>query len=116
MAFVTPTARANAIADFIASLGNSFSLHTSSPGSAGTANEATGGGYARKTGTYPAASAGETETAEMVFNVTAGTFTHACRWNGTALVEVIDNPDITISPAGEAKLKHKIKVNYTVPA
>ncbi|WP_251550317.1 hypothetical protein [Rhodococcus sp. 11-3] len=116
MTLTAPAATANAIADFIAARGNTFSLHTANPGAAGTANEASGGGYARQTGTYPAASGGETTTDEMVFDVSAGTYTHACRWNGSTLIEVIDNPDITISPAGEAKLTHKVKVNYTAPA
>lgn len=116
MALICPVATANAVATSLAAQGNSFSLHTGSPGAAGTSNEASGSGYARQTGTFGSAALGVIQTSQMVFPVAANTYSYMCRWNGTTLIEVIDNPDITISPAGEAKVTHKITIPYTLPA
>lgn len=116
MPLVMPVAKVNSIVDHAASLGSTFSLHTGNPGPNMTANEASGGGYARQTAPYPAAALGKATTPEMIFNVDAATYTHMVRWNGTDPVEVIDNPDITISPAGEAKVTHTLELPYVLPA
>ncbi|RAL31137.1 phage tail fiber protein [Rhodococcus sp. AQ5-07] len=116
MALICPVTTANSLATYIGSLGTSFSLHTGSPGATGISNEASGSGYARQTGTFGTATLGIVSTAQMVFPVAANTYTHMCRWSGSSLIEVIDNPDITISPSGEAKVTHKITVPYTLPA
>ncbi|MGC0364989.1 hypothetical protein ABH922_002973 [Rhodococcus sp. 27YEA15] len=116
MPIICPVASANAIASDFAAKGNTFSLHTGNPGAAGTSNEASGAGYARQTGAFGTAALGATQTAQMVFQVAANTYTHMCRWSGTTLIEIIDNPDITISPAGEAKVTHKISIPYVTTA
>ncbi|MET8314796.1 hypothetical protein ABZU78_11810 [Rhodococcus erythropolis] len=116
MAITCPVATANKAATDFAAQGSTFSLHTANPGASGTANEATGGSYARQTATPGTAALGVVQWSQMTFPVPAGTFTHMCRWSGSTLIEVIDNPDITISPAGESKVTHKVTVPYTLPA
>ncbi|MGR6028943.1 phage tail fiber protein [Rhodococcus erythropolis] len=116
MGLICPVATANGVAADLAAKGNSFSLHTGNPGAAGTSNEASGSGYARQTGTFGTAALGVIQTSQMVFQVAANTYSHMCRWNGSTLVEIIDNPDITITPAGEAKVTHKITIPYVTTA
>ncbi|SUA72644.1 Uncharacterised protein [Nocardia otitidiscaviarum] len=106
------TAVKNAQANNWASLGASYSLHTADPGVDGTANEASGGGYARQTTTWGAAAGGVVTGSQLVFTVNAGTYTHMCRWNGTTLLNILDTPDATVSPAGEVK----VTPSYTYPA
>lgn len=105
-------ATANAVADYWASLGASFSLHTGNPGAAGTANEAAGGGYARQTTTWGAASGGTVTGSKITFDVVAGTYTHLCRWNGSTLRDIIDNPDVTINPAGKVEVTPSCPATY----
>ncbi|WP_280441182.1 phage tail fiber protein [Nocardia brasiliensis] len=102
----------NSMADRWASLGATYSLHTGDPGAAGTANEATGGGYARQSTTWGAAVAGTVTGSQLIFTVVAGSYTHMCRWNGTTLLTVLDTPDASVSPAGEVK----VTPSYTYPA
>ncbi|NMM84326.1 hypothetical protein B2J88_08125 [Rhodococcus sp. SRB_17] len=116
MPITSPVAVANLAATQFAAQGSTFSLHTGNPGPAGTANEASGGSYARQTATPGTAGSGVVSWSQMTFPVPAGTFTHMCRWSGSTLIEVIDNPDITISPAGESKVTHKVTVSYVLPA
>ncbi|MDV8005060.1 hypothetical protein [Rhodococcus sp. IEGM 1318] len=116
MALVCPVATANSTATSAAALGSTFGLHTGSPGPAGTANEATGGSYARQTATPGTAALGVVAWSQMTFPVAANTYTHMTRWNGSTLVEVIDNLDIIISPSGEAKVNHKVTIPYALPA
>jgi hypothetical protein len=97
-------ATANSVATHWASLGTTYSLHTGNPGAAGTANEATGGGYARQSTTWGSASAGVVTGSQMTFEVAAGTYTHMCRWNGTTLLDIIDTVDAEVSPAGQVKV------------
>ncbi|QXW03993.1 phage tail fiber protein [Rhodococcus globerulus] len=109
-------ATANSVANHWASLGASYSLHTGHPGAAGTANEATGGGYARQATTWGSAALGVVTGSQMVFPVAAGSYTYMCRWSGSTLLDVIDTTDVTVSPAGEAKVTPKYTAPYSLPA
>lgn len=64
---------------------DTVSLHTGDPGAAGTANELTGGTYARKAITMNAAAAGNLDSSNTpVFDVPAGnTITHVGYWDAT---------------------------------
>jgi hypothetical protein len=96
---------ANFVADQWASRGDIYSLHTGNPGASGTANEATGGGYARQTTTWSPATGGVAVGSQMTFSVPDGTFTHMCRWNDEdELQDIIDTVDAEVSPAGEIKV------------
>lgn len=113
--------QANAIVDAMAARGNSFKLHTGNPGASGTANELVHPGYAPQTGTYvPGATVAGvgavTQTAQMTFEVSTTPITWMSRWSGSTLVETIDNPDITVNPAGQAKVTHKLTFPNTPPA
>lgn len=84
------------------------SLHTASPGTTG-ANEATGGGYARKALTWTAgASDGVTNAAQVEFDVAAGTYTHVgfqSASSGSALVDSYTLPTpIVMSVAGKIRV------------
>ncbi|RDI13436.1 hypothetical protein DEU38_13411 [Rhodococcus sp. AG1013] len=107
----TVVATANALANHWASLGNSYSLHTGNPGAAGTANEASGNGYARQTTTFGSPAGGTVTGSQMTFNF-QGTATHMCRWNGTTLLDIIDTVDATITPAGQIKVTPSFNANY----
>ncbi|MGW5377421.1 phage tail fiber protein [Nocardia sp. NPDC003999] len=106
------TAVKNSMANYWASLGATYSLHTGDPGGAGTANEATGGGYARQTTTWGSASGGVVTGSQMTFNAAAGTYTHVARWNGSTYLGTVDSPDVVVSPAGEVK----VTPSYTYPS
>ncbi|MGW5387223.1 phage tail fiber protein [Nocardia sp. NPDC003963] len=95
---------ANTIAQAWADLGASYSLHTGNPGTAGTANEATGGGYSRQTTTWGSPSNGKITGSQLTFNVVAGSYTHMCRWSGTTLRDIIDTVDASVSPDGQIKV------------
>lgn len=97
------TATANQVAQYWGSLGNTYSLHTANPGAAGTANEATGGGYSRKTTTFGAPASGVVTGTKMTFDVAQGTYPYACRWAGTTLLDVFKFPDPapSVTPAGQ---------------
>lgn len=99
------TAEKNAHAEFWAGRGNTFSAHTADPGSAGTTAEVVGGGYSRQNTTWPgSATAGTITGSQLVFPVPASTtVTHLGRWNGSTFLGSIDNPDASVSPAGEIK-------------
>lgn len=97
-------ATANAVATAWADLGDEYSLHTGNPGSSGTANEATGGGYSRQTTTWGSASGGKVTGSQMTFPVAAGDYTHMCRWDGSTLRDIIDTVDAEVSPDGEIKV------------
>lgn len=108
---------ANSLAAHWASLGATYSLHTGHPGANGTANEATGGGYERETTTWGTPASGVVVGSQMVFNINPGSYTYMCRWSaGGALLDVIDNPDVTITPAGEAKVTPSFSATYALPA
>ncbi|QPG06574.1 hypothetical protein IT774_05215 [Salinimonas marina] len=64
------------------------SLHTADPGAAGTLNEVSGGGYARKGITFAAATSGNRNATTLpTFDVPAGTtITHAAFWSGTTFI------------------------------
>lgn len=102
----------NAMAQAWADLGNTYSLHTGDPGVDGTANEASGSGYARQTTTWGTPVGGVITGSQMVFTVGATTYTHMCRWNGTTLLNVLDTTDATVAPAGEVK----VTPSYTYPS
>lgn len=106
---------ANSTADYWASLGDRYSLHTGNPTAAGTANEATGGGYARQTTTWGSASGGIVTGSQMTFSVVTATYTHACRWSsGGTLRDIIDITDASISPDGQIKMTPSNDANYVV--
>lgn len=74
--------------------GVSIALHTGDPGEAGTANEVTGGSYARKTATFNAASGGSSALAADVTwaadDITAGTvITHISIWDQSGTPKVL---------------------------
>ncbi|WP_253805078.1 hypothetical protein [Nocardia sp. FDAARGOS_372] len=98
------TAVKNSMANAWAAQGNTYSLHTGDPGAAGTANEATGGGYSRQNTTWGSASAGTVTGSQITFTVVAGSYTHMCRWNGSTLLNVFDTTDAIVNPAGEVKV------------
>lgn len=97
-----------ALAAAFAGLATHASLHTGNPGTTG-ANEATGGGYARKALTWTeGASDGSTAAAQVEFDVAAGTYTHVALWTAPTegtLVDVFDIPtDIVMSLAGKIRV------------
>lgn len=102
----------NSMANAWAALGNTYSLHTGDPGGAGTANEASGGGYSRQTTTWGSASGGVVTGSQMTFTVVAATYTHLARWSGSTYLGTIDSADATVSPAGEVK----VIPSYTYPS
>jgi hypothetical protein len=97
--YTRPDAELNAEADWKAGRHVTMSIHTGDPGVAGTANEASGGGYTRETVTWGAGGAagalGSTYQPATVgvawgaptFDLPAGTFTHYAYWNGSTLRE-----------------------------
>lgn len=97
-----------ALATAYAGLATHASLHTGNPGTTG-ANEATGGGYARKALTWTGGTAdGVTSAAQVEFDVAAGTYTHIGLWNaatGGTFVDLYDIPtDIVMSLAGKIRV------------
>lgn len=103
---------ANLMATYWATLGNTYSLHTGNPGAAGTANEASGGGYSRQSTVWGTAAGGVVTGSQLVFPVLNGNYTHACRWSGTTLRDIIDITDVALSPAGEIKFTPSSAVPY----
>lgn len=102
---LSETATKNSLANHWASLGDTYSLHVGNPGAGGTANEVTNGSYSRQATTWGAASGGVVTGSQLTFAVSSSTtVTHVCRWQGTTLRDVIDNPDATVTPSGEFKL------------
>ena len=84
------------------------SIHTGSPGTTG-ANEATGGGYARKLITWTSGAVDGVITGNQVeLDVAAGTYTHAGFWDaatGGSFVDPYDIPtDIVMSVAGKVRV------------
>ncbi len=65
-----------------------LSLHTGLPGDTGASNEATGGGYSRKTITLGAAASGlRALTATPLFDVAAGSYSHYAIFAGAVCVD-----------------------------
>jgi len=111
MAFST-TAR-NKIVDSIGLNGGAdwFSLHTADPGTTG-ASEASASPYARKSGPFPAAAAGESTNPGVTFDVAPGTYTHWGRYSavsgGTFLLGgPLPAPEV-FGVAGQYQLANKI--------
>ncbi|MGX6513238.1 phage tail fiber protein [Rhodococcus sp. SJ-2] len=99
------TATKNSLADHWASLGTTYSLHTGNPGVDGLANEVTDASYSRQNTVFGAASGGIVTGTQCTYAVSASTtVTHVCRWGGSTLLDIIDNPDATVTPSGEFKL------------
>lgn len=97
-----------------AAVGNTFSMHTGVPGAAGTANEVTGGGYARKTGTWNAGGAdGSATTGQIEFDVPGGiTLRYLSCWSGSTFRYYAALPaDVPIGVAG----KYYLTVVGTTP-
>lgn len=105
-----------ALADAFVALGSWLSMHTGNPGITG-ANEATGGGYARKQTTWVADTTddGVRTGSTVEFDVPAGTYTHVGLWSASsagAFVDYYDLPsDITMSVAG----KIRVPVTFAQP-
>ena len=94
--------------DAVVALGDWISVHTNAAGTNG-ANEASGGGYARKQATYPTGSMSGgywTRTAPGVtFDVAAGTYKEAGNWSastsGTFLASAaFTGGDVEVSGSG----------------
>lgn len=108
-------AERNTIADAEAARLVYVSLHTGNPATTG-ANEVSGGSpaYARKSLTFPAATGGTATSAEVTFDVPAGTYTHFGTWSAaTAGTFRGGNPlaaSQTISSQGQIKLVVSVPV------
>ncbi|MFF0546964.1 hypothetical protein ACFYTF_29420 [Nocardia thailandica] len=104
MAIAVPASR-QALADAYKLLGGAstayVSLHTSDPGTTGTA-EATGGSpaYARKQTTWTSGSGGVLTGSQVVIDVPAGTYTHAGLWTAASGGTFIDKVAITSTTLG----------------
>ena len=97
-----------ALAAAYAGLAVYASLHTGNPGTT-QANEASGGGYARKAVVWAAGpSDGATIATQLEFDVPAGTYTHvgfSSAVTGGTAIDVYDIPtDIVMSQAGKIRV------------
>lgn len=84
------TAGKNAALDGILDGGSiQISIHTANPTDAGTANEVSGGTYARQTATFSAASGGtKAMSGTETFDIPGGvTITHYAIWVGSTCVD-----------------------------
>jgi hypothetical protein len=82
------TAGRNKRADATAALITAVSLHTGDPGGSGTSNEWSGGGYARQTPSFAAASGGAADlSAAMAFTGPAATTAaYVGLWQGSTFL------------------------------
>lgn len=93
---------------------DTLSIHTADPGANGTNNEVSGGGYARKAGTFAAASGGERALSSAVdfdgpADETAAWF---AAWNGATFVGKgqITEGDTSFNASGEFQLTTNTKL------
>ena len=104
MAIAVATSR-QALADAYKLLGGAstvwVSLHTSDPGSTGTA-EASGGSpaYARKQSTWTSGTGGVLTATQVTIDVAAGTYTHAGFWTAVTGGTFVDKVAITSTTLG----------------
>ncbi|MEV4155397.1 hypothetical protein AB0J48_20440 [Nocardia salmonicida] len=104
MAIAVATSR-QALADAYKLLGGAstawVSLHTSDPGSTGTA-EAAGGSpaYARKQTTWTSGTGGVLTATQVTIDVPAGTYTHAGFWTSSSGGTFFDKVAITSTTLG----------------
>lgn len=107
-----------AVADYVATLGASISLHSADPGTTG-ANELAGGGYARKTTVWGAAAidganariTGSTQQFDVEQNDSA---THYGVWNGTTFrYGQALNPGVTITGTAPGKVDVTPSFSYS---
>lgn len=110
---LTPTER-NAIADFEAGRALYVSLHTADPSTTG-ANETTGGGYARISVPYAAATGGTATATAVVVSIPGSTaHTHFGLWSaataGTFRGGGALSPSVTLGAAGQVSVTVSIPV------
>lgn len=78
-----------------------LSLHTGDPGAAGTANEVTGGSYARTAATFSAAAAGSRAlSSDVDIAVPATTVSWIGVWAGATFLGSVDVTDEVFAAAG----------------
>lgn len=103
MAFYDDTAK-NAMLNQLATLCTKLALHTADPGT-GSSNEVSGGGYARQTVTWAAASGGAmAPSGDVTFDIAAGvTVAYITGWNSTGTVRYFkyDVTNQTFTNAGQ---------------
>jgi hypothetical protein len=86
----------NNLADRYGTLGSWFNCCTGNPGATTTpANEATGGGNARKQTTWGTAAAGVTTGTACIIDLAAGTYTYATLCSASSGATQVDNCTIT---------------------
>lgn len=100
-----PNATKQASSNAVAALGTWISLHTGAGGSTTGANEATGGGYARKQTTWSATGTGTNNGTEVNISCAAGTYTEGGIWSavtsGTFVGSVaFDGGSVVVSGTG----------------
>lgn len=117
MAGFTAAARETAAVAVATTTNSWVSLHTADPGTTG-ASEATGGSpaYARKQTTWTAGAAdGVSSGSQVIFNVPAGTYTHAGLWTaatgGTFIGAVSLTSPVLLAAQGEAKITPSVTVS-----
>jgi hypothetical protein len=108
---IAVTSTKNALADRYAALGAWISVHIGPPGTNG-ANEASGGGYARKQTTWGTASGGTVTGTEVTIDAPAGSFTAAGLWTAATGGTFIDTVAVVSTQLG-APGQLKITPTYT---
>ena len=111
---IAVNATKEALADAYVALGAWISLHTGAPGTTG-ANEATGGGYARKQTTWATgdASDGVNTGSQVEIDVAAGTYTHVGIWSASTAGTFVDFYDIPTDVVMSAAGKIRVTPTYT---
>lgn len=96
---IAVNATRQALADRYATMGVHISLHTGDPGSTG-ANEAAGGGYARKATTWSSGSTGTLSGSQVEIDVPAGAYTYAGVWTAASGGSFVDKVAISSTTLG----------------
>lgn len=96
MAIAIATTR-QVLADAYKNLGTYFGVTTGNPGTAATpANEASGGGYARKAVVWVSGTGGSlSASVPAIVDVAAGTYTHIIFCSGVSGANMLDWADVT---------------------
>lgn len=95
---------------------NILSLHNGDPGSSGTSNEITSGGYERESATFASASGGEKAlSADVEFTATAGQeVTHLGLWSDTTFRGSAElSGDLSFNSEGKLKITTGTKIILT---
>jgi len=109
------TATRETLAVHFGTLGTWISVHTGvGPGTTG-ANEATGGGYARRQTTWaPGTSDGIVTGSEVTFSLPAGTYTWIAVWSaatgGTLLATAELSPNAPLAATGELLVTPRFQI------